>query len=339
VKKFTQALSAIALALLPAYVLSQGGISYSTGSGSGGITSGTTIVSGCGSGTVIFNLAGVASCDTDMTFATDTFTATKIIGSTSITNSSLTSGRLVFSGASGIQSDDADLTFVTDALTATKHRAADGTVALPSYSFTNSTNSGMYLFSTQTGPVIAANGNNEIVVIPNYTMFRNITQLYGSTTNIKFLDTADPGSAGTGNYVGWTRDSAFTLRITDGGSANGAGYGYLVASRPVIPKASTPYSVLVSDGNKVFTNEGASAQIVFNLPSAAAGMGPFTVYVQDTDGIQVAASTGDTIRVGTSVGASGGTATNATAGSFLTLIAINATEWVAFDSFGTWTLS
>jgi hypothetical protein len=91
VKKFTQALSAIALALLPAYVLSQGGISYSTGSGSGGITSGTTVVTGCGSGTVIFNLAGVASCDTDLVFSGDTLTATKIL-STSLISKSTGSG-------------------------------------------------------------------------------------------------------------------------------------------------------------------------------------------------------------------------------------------------------
>lgn len=60
------------------------------------------------------------SDDSDLSFSTDTLTATKIIGSTSITNSSLTSGRVIFSGSSGIQSDDADLTFSTDTLTTTK---------------------------------------------------------------------------------------------------------------------------------------------------------------------------------------------------------------------------
>jgi hypothetical protein len=98
VKKFTQALSAIALALLPAYVLSQGGISYSTGSGSGGITSGTTVVSGCGDGTVIFNLAGVASCDADMAFATDTLTVTKIAGTT-LTGSNVATSDTTFGSA------------------------------------------------------------------------------------------------------------------------------------------------------------------------------------------------------------------------------------------------
>lgn len=60
------------------------------------------------------------SDDSDLTFSTDTLTATKFIGTTSITNSALTSGRVIFSGASGIQSDDSDLTFSTDTLTATK---------------------------------------------------------------------------------------------------------------------------------------------------------------------------------------------------------------------------
>jgi hypothetical protein len=64
--------------------------------------------------------AGILTDDADLTFATDTLTATKLIGSTSITNSALTSGRVVFSGTAGIQSDDADLTFATDTLTATR---------------------------------------------------------------------------------------------------------------------------------------------------------------------------------------------------------------------------
>lgn len=69
---------------------------------------------------VIAGASGLLADDADLTFATDTLTATKIIGSTSITNSSLTSGRVMISGASGIEADDSDLTFSTDTLTATK---------------------------------------------------------------------------------------------------------------------------------------------------------------------------------------------------------------------------
>lgn len=47
-------------------------------------------------------------------------TASTVLGSTSITDSGLTAGRVTFAGTAGILSDDADLTFATDTLTATK---------------------------------------------------------------------------------------------------------------------------------------------------------------------------------------------------------------------------
>lgn len=306
--------------------------------GGGGLTVGTTAVTSGTNGRVFFQAAGVLSQDSDLTFVTDTLTATKVVGSTSITNSSLTSGRVVISGASGIQADDSDLTFATDALTATKHRAADGTAALPTYAFTNGTNSGIYLTATLTGVSISANGADQIVAIPNYTMFKNASVLAGSTMVQKWLDTADPGAAGTGNYASILRDSAFTLRISDGGSLNGAGYGYLFASRKIVPK-TTAYTVVVAEGNGIYTNEGATASVAFTLPSAAAGMGPFTFIVQDADGLSVVASTGDTIRLNTSVSATAGNAACATIGCVITISAANATEWIAISHEGTWTIT
>lgn len=89
------------------------GVTVNLGAGGGGSPGGSTTQ-------VQFNNAGSFGGDADFVFVTDTATITKIIGSTSITNSALTATRLVFSGASGIQTDDADLTFVTDTLTFTK---------------------------------------------------------------------------------------------------------------------------------------------------------------------------------------------------------------------------
>ncbi len=60
------------------------------------------------------------SQDSDCSFATDTLTVTKIIGSTSITDSGLTATRMVFAGTGGLLSDDSDCTFATDTLTCTK---------------------------------------------------------------------------------------------------------------------------------------------------------------------------------------------------------------------------
>jgi len=57
---------------------------------------------------------GILTDDADLTFATDTLSATKVA------MSSLTSGRIPVASTAGLLVDDADLTFATDTLTATK---------------------------------------------------------------------------------------------------------------------------------------------------------------------------------------------------------------------------
>lgn len=102
-----------------------------------------------------------------------------------------------------------------------------------------------------------------------------------------------------------------------------------------------PNVLLASESGKTITNEGAAAAAYNTLPTARAGL-HFRFLVQDaTYGMVVTAATGDTIRVSAGVSTSGGTVTAAdgTAGPLLHLVAINATEWVAFDQVGTWTPS
>ena len=53
--------------------------------------------------------------DTDLTFVTDTLTATKIVGSTSITDSGMTAGSMLFAGAGGLISQDNANLFWDDA--------------------------------------------------------------------------------------------------------------------------------------------------------------------------------------------------------------------------------
>jgi hypothetical protein len=57
---------------------------------------------------------GILTDDSDLTFATDTLSATKVA------MSSLTSGRIPVASTAGLLVDDSDLTFATDTLTATK---------------------------------------------------------------------------------------------------------------------------------------------------------------------------------------------------------------------------
>lgn len=103
----------------------------------------------------------------------------------------------------------------------------------------------------------------------------------------------------------------------------------------VSAQAATPVSVSSAASGTVFTNEGASALGVFNLPTAVANL-VYTFVVEDSDGIKIVANTGDTIRISASVSASAGNATSTVIGSTVTLVAINATEWVSIATNGTW---
>src|SRR5690606_14024549 len=93
-----------------------------------------------------------------------------------------------------------------------------------------------------------------------------------------------------------------------------------------------------SDSGATYSNEGASAEANFALPAAAKGL-TFTFACQDSSGIKATAAAGDTIRIGGSVSAAAGTAASTAIGSTLTLTAINATEWIATASTGTWTVT
>jgi hypothetical protein len=109
---------------------------------------------------------------------------------------------------------------------------------------------------------------------------------------------------------------------------------YYSAAESRVQAVTADRNVVSGDRGTVFTNEGATSQMDFALPSAAAGLGPFTFVVQDADGIQIDAATGDTIRIGASVSSSAGTLTSTTIGDSVTLVAINATEWIAVASVG-----
>lgn len=113
--------------------------------------------------------------------------------------------------------------------------------------------------------------------------------------------------------------------------------GALLNQVNVLPKtqAVSPYTVPTNEVNSYYTNEGATSAVTFNLPTAVAGL-TFTFTVEDADGITVVASAGDTIRLSGSVSAAAGNTASTTIGSSVTLVAINATEWIGVSIVGTW---
>jgi hypothetical protein len=122
---------------------------------------------------------------------------------------------------------------------------------------------------------------------------------------------------------------------------NGANTPGIVLVSPTTMKPfvspETANVVLATDdvSNQYYTNEGAAAGITFSLPIATAHR-IATFYIQNANGITITAQAGDTIRWGANVTAAGGSINSVTVGSSITLVGINATEWVATSLIGTW---
>lgn len=127
----------------------------------------------------------------------------------------------------------------------------------------------------------------------------------------------------TGDYTSPTRSRGLRIYRSVEVSTSGSG---------------SPNAIGTDEPWRLWTNEGATAEAHFALPSAAAGYS-VGFCVQDADGIQLTAAAGDTIRVAGTVTSAAGSAESATIGDCLELIAINATEWVATSYTGTWTLT
>lgn len=97
----------------------------------------------------------------------------------------------------------------------------------------------------------------------------------------------------------------------------------------------SPNVLTVAETEAVLTNEGSTAKNYHTLPTAAAGLS-YTFIIQDSDGMRITAGASDTIRLAGSVSVAAGYIDSTTIGSAVTLVAINATEWMATGLVGTW---
>lgn len=102
-------------------------------------------------------------------------------------------------------------------------------------------------------------------------------------------------------------------------------------------KMPTGGQLSARDHKWTLSNEGATAIAPFVLPAAVPGL-QFTFVVQDTDGIRVTVGqSDDTIKGTDDVSAAGGKIESTGAGSSITILALNATEWIYTAVVGTWT--
>ena len=206
---------------------------------------------------------------------------------------------------------------------------------------------GTLLFSsTLNGAVsLEANDSTQVITLTAPSLVVTGVVSFPDNTRQTFNPGADAAGLNVGSNAGdpsapsngdlWYDSTGNLLRAR----INGVSVSLNAQAVSVSPQASTPVALsATTDVAKAFTNEGAGALIVFNLPAAAAGL-EYTFIVQDADGIEITAGAGDTIRIGASVSSAGGTATSTDIGSTLTLVAINATEWMAISNIGVWVLA
>lgn len=112
----------------------------------------------------------------------------------------------------------------------------------------------------------------------------------------------------------------------------------LVYGNPVTAVTTTA-SPASTDSGTVYTNEGDSDGATITLPAAQTSPSlVFTAVVQAAYTLTITAGSGDTIRIGSNVTAAAGSISSAVVGSAITLVCINATEWVAISSVGSWTI-
>ena len=163
----------------------------------------------------------------------------------------------------------------------------------------------------------------------------------GQTNWVLVLDTSGgpSGPVGPAGPEGPAGPAGPTAVSTDAGNAATLGSDDLIYVPPVgsVTPVTTTASPTAADSGATYTNEGDADGAVIALPSAVAGL-VFTAYVQAAQTFTVTAASGDTIRIAGSVTAAAGSVTSAVVGSALTLQAVNASEWVALSSTGSWSV-
>jgi hypothetical protein len=159
---------------------------------------------------------------------------------------------------------------------------------------------------------------------------RTVTNYYG-------LFVGSPSASGkytfTNTYGVYIEDPAALSYFA--GNLVGPGASMLGRSVEAVTTTKAPSTTLELD--ELYTNEGDADGATITLPTAAAGL-TYTFYVQTGQTLTVTAASGDTIRVNGIVSAAAGSASSNVVGSYLVLVAVNATEWIAVSVGGSWTV-
>ena len=172
--------------------------------------------------------------------------------------------------------------------------------------------------------------NTSALQIGSTEVFSSSRDLKNMATQILPTAASDPGSGTEGMIYYNTTDDE--LKSYDGAAWNACGgTAYTVTAK------TANYSLTASDcdGFQTFCNDGSSGTITLTLPTAVAG---YRIIVTNAESqtLQIAPGAGDNVTT-SSVSASATGIKTTGKGDSTTLIAINATEWIAQETTGTWT--
>lgn len=151
-----------------------------------------------------------------------------------------------------------------------------------------------------------------------------------------------PITAQSGAY--YPADGGYVYNPPTGDIADLQGNGSIIytgAGSTQAPIAKTAAFVMAAADatGQTYSNTGASGSVAFTTPPIAVAGMRARFYVGAAQNLVVTANTGQTIRNGADVSASGGTLTSNVIGNIVSLLAVSATQWVVDHVTGDWSMT
>lgn len=128
--------------------------------------------------------------------------------------------------------------------------------------------------------------------------------------------------------------SGKTFAVTSSG-LNVTSTGVVTGQLCSVLNKTSAYECTAADSGKVVTNAGAGGAVAITLPTAAAGY-RYTFILMAAQELRITPAAGDAIKIGTSAGDAAEYFVADAVGETVTLVAVDATNWVATSYIGTW---
>lgn len=150
-----------------------------------------------------------------------------------------------------------------------------------------------------------------------------------------FIRCRDNGYADTMFSVGSGGVVTATGNIIANGNITGDGATQLEGVIQRVQNHTEADTLTIAESLSTHTNSGAGGAIILSLPEASTAIGvTYTLVVVTAQNLDINPDNGDTILVATN--AAGDAIRCATAGDTITLMAVDATNWVVLGQTGTW---